>query len=130
MMFPDSARLLIKRTSTLLPRGAGPGAPNVHTGVTVVLIIIAIMIVLTLLCYLIGHCATLWQNRDEDQDLEVGEDGEASFLDVDIDGLPARPPPSYSRVDERANNEDACSVDTLPRYEAVAPVGVVVIWGR
>lgn len=134
VLLPDSARILIKRTSTLLPRGPGPGpgpgAPILHTGVIVVLIILIIMIVLTLLCCIIGRIAAMRQNRNEDQDLEAGEDGDALFLDVDIDGLPARPPPAYSRVDERADDGDACSVDTLPRYDAVAPVGVVVVLSR
>lgn len=48
MMLADSVRLLIKRTSTLLPRGAGPGAPNIHTGVTVALIIITLMTVVVI----------------------------------------------------------------------------------
>lgn len=133
------AKFIVKRSNVLLPRdpnsgqnlGLGQDNPIIHTGVVVVLIIVSIMIVLTILCCLIGRCAANRQHRDEDRDLEVGEDGDIAYLDHDIDGLPASPPPAYSCVDERSDDGDACSVDTLPRYEPVAPpVGVVVIWGR
>lgn len=140
MVFLILTKLIVKRTTgVLLPRNPNPGQnpgsgsdnPIIHTGVVVVLIIVSIMIVLTLLCCLIGRVATARQNKDEDRDLEEGEDADIAYLDVDIDGLPVSPPPTYSRFDERADDGDACSVDTLPRYEPVPPpVGVAVIWGR